>query len=73
MRLKDCTPKLGLEMSALVVRLVLLENTVLDGVCWFCVLDGVGGVTVLGSVAEGVLEPGAVTESGSTRTVMLRG
>jgi hypothetical protein len=28
--LKDCTPKLGLETSALVVRLVLLENTVLD-------------------------------------------
>jgi hypothetical protein len=31
-RLKDCTPKLGLETSALVVKLEQLENTVLDDV-----------------------------------------
>jgi hypothetical protein len=73
-RLKDCTPKLGLETSPL-ERLVLLENTVLDGALLeFCVLDGVpGAVTVVGSAAEGTLEPGAVTARGSTRTVVLRG
>jgi hypothetical protein len=31
-RLYDCTPKLGLETSVPAVRLVLLENTVLDDV-----------------------------------------
>jgi hypothetical protein len=32
MRLKDCTPKLGLEMSLEVIKLELLENTVVVGV-----------------------------------------
>ncbi len=32
MRLKDCTPTLGLEMSLERVKLEVLENTVLDGV-----------------------------------------
>jgi hypothetical protein len=60
-------------MSALVVRLVLLENTVLDGALLeLHVADGVGGVTVLGSAAVGVLEPGAVTTRGSTRTMVLK-
>jgi hypothetical protein len=32
MRLKDCTPKLGLETFVPAVRLVLLKNTMMDGV-----------------------------------------
>jgi hypothetical protein len=73
-RLYDCTPKLGLETSVPAVRLVVLENTVLDGALLeLRVVNGVGTVMVVGSAAEGTLEPGAVTESGSTRTVMLRG
>jgi hypothetical protein len=72
--LYDCTPKLGLETSVPAVRLVLLENTVLDGALLeLRVVDGVpGAVTVVVSAAEGTLEPGAVTARGSTRTVVLK-